>query len=209
MKLKPILFGTEMVQAILQGRKTQTRRVVKPQPKNVEGCYKRPNNNLFQWTHLPVGVGVGVGNPFICPFGQPSDVLWVRETFCYNEDDGLSSEFSYKADYPKANGWTPSIHMPKAAARIFLEITDVRVEHLHDISEEDAISEGVERMHHGFKKYTPHFTHKAGVIGVCYSNAKSSFESLWKSINGEQSWDENPWVWVVEFKTIDKPQNFK
>ena len=99
--------------------------------------------------------------------------------------------------------WTPAIHMPKVACRIFLEIISIRVERLEDISHDDSISEGIERMpiELWWKNYLNH-----PLPGV--SNPRESFISLWKSINGNDSWESNPWVWVIEFKRIEKPENF-
>lgn len=208
MKQRPILFNTEMVQAILAGRKMQTRREVHPDI--AVSISNNPDRILYR-----------------CPFGQTGDVLWVRETFakCIGRDEITPSEMEnayelspdrfivYKADskeethpdHPEWGNkrWKPSIHMPKDAARIWLRITDVRVERLHDISEADAIAEGVERIADygttGYKLYTE--------PDAAYSDidAKWSFESLWHSINGADNWNANPWVWVLEFERIEKP----
>lgn len=231
----PILFSTPMVRAILNGTKTMTRRIVKNQPGNgIEDCYARPDG-LHMWTHLKVGVGCGMGSPFSCPYGKKGDILWVRETWAetvnvnqlddwpgrpnlkldeepednykciiyradgewsWCDDDGFSTERSY---------WKPSIFMPKAACRIFLEITDVRVERLQDISEEDCISEGilpVESFNSGEGKYTGQSFHNYLPHGYSEVGAKDSFQSLWRSINGEESWNSNPWVWAISFKII-------
>jgi hypothetical protein len=139
------------------------------------------------------------------PEHKKGDVLWVRETFWL---DSFTGDFEYKADgksYISSKGfWKPSIHMPKEAARIFLEVIDVRCERLQDISEVDAIAEGVERISvtpfvHRFKNY---------VDDEELEFAESSFRTLWESINGVKSWGENPFVWVYEFKQVDKPSNF-
>lgn len=209
-KLRPILFSTPMVQAILEGRKTQTRRVVKPQPDNVGGCYKRPSG-LFQWTHLEVGDGVGVGNPFFCTYGQVGDVLWVREGFNDVKDfNGKSSHYRFKADNdPLHNGmrWKPSIHMPFEAARIFLQITDVRVQRLQHITPMDAAEEGI--------AIASRFGDDVNTW-MCYgddtgttNSAYYSFLTLWQSINGRDSWYDNPWVWVLTFKRITKEEAVK
>ena len=187
-----------MVKAILDGRKTQTRRVVKPHP--------HPT-----WTanyESRVRSGRQIDDNFIagsvlhrpserCPYGKPGDVLWVRETFCF---DGENYIF-------KPNGkpyrWKPSIHMPKAAARIWLEITNVRVERLQDISNRDAMREGVESIDHGV-----HWRNYVKDEISCFIHPRHSFESLWKSINGSnwnRDWSLNPFVWVVEFKRIERP----
>ena len=209
---RPILLKDEMVRAILDGRKTQTRRVMKPQP---EG-------GLDFTPFAPFGVVNGKGNPLICRHGQPSDRLWVRETWCdvnlqgapgiaYRADEDIrdlmaepsfhdeDGAFNYGDERVKpyhfavwsedlfsgAEGrWRPSIHMPRWASRITLEITDVRVERLQDISNEDAVAEGIG---------TP--------CDMRYA-ALDAFKPLWESINGHDSWEANPWVWVIEFKRI-------
>ena len=143
-----------MVRAILDGRKTQTRRVVKPKPDDS-----------------------GLWNNDKCPYGKPGDRLWVRETFFV---DG--PRIQYRADHhgaPKETIWKPSIFMPRSASRILLEITDIRVERLHDISADDEKKEGI---------YSP--IHEL------------LFWALWQKINGPESWDANPWVWVITFKKI-------
>lgn len=139
MKFRPILFSTEMVQAILAGRKTQTRRIIKPQPTQIGGLWrldkKQASNRPFnEWHNHPFGIH--------SPYGQVGDVLWVRETFYKSLID---DSYQYKADRNYSHGisWKPSLFMPKAAARIFLRITNIRVERLQDISEEDAKAEGI------------------------------------------------------------------
>lgn len=201
-----MLFSTPMVQAILDGRKTQTRRVVKPQPPR-------------DFDYLGTGTDTASGEPIFyacwewekfhnvkCPYGQPGDVLWVRERFRKNEMP-TGSPYHYYADndvYTNKDNerWKPSIHMPKDAARIWLEITNVRVERLQDITGDDAQSEGISPCHnHGWKDYM------ASVEMDCFIGnygRTSSFQSLWQSINGKESWDANPWVWVIEFKRIEK-----
>ena len=230
-KERPILFSAPMVRAILEGRKTVTRRVVKVQPRSKAdiGSY-------------------GLGQPFIrntdvakpnpeCPYGRPGDRLWVRETFallgnedgaCVDWDDHIikgderNAARIYRAscavgDYglwmipPTADWkpdteeihyegtWRPSIFMPRWASRILLEITDVRVERLQDISDKQAMAEGV-------RLYADH-----AALGDWYhvegketysADPRKSFELLWSSINGADAWDADPWVWVVEFKRV-------
>lgn len=194
MKLKPILFSTPMVRAILEGRKTQTRRILKIQPDD-RGV--RMTSVLFEDYH---------GNE-LKPKYQKGDILWVKETWRYT-DASLNDHpgYVYRAsdpDWETLEGWKwkPSIHMPKEAARIFLKVTNVRAERLQDISEEDAIAEGVERISvapfvHRFKNY---------VDDEELEFAESSFRTLWESINGKESWNENPFVWVYEFERIEKP----
>lgn len=196
MKERPILFSTPMVHAIMEGRKTMTRRVVK--------------GTVLEWLQPEMFTPEYVALPEngLCPYGQPGDLLWVREKFKSKHVKGCLEEFKlhypnvhpwfYAADGESEKGygsWKPSIHMPKSAARIWLRITDVRLERLHDISEEDAKAEGVEWKRTGWKDYTKD--------GICF-DAISSFVSLWQSINGIESWDQNPWVWVVSFEIIKK-----
>lgn len=226
MKERPILFSAPMVRAILDGTKTQTRRVVKPQP-----------------THFnPVGVPrlakpVGPNAIIACRYGQPGDRLWVRESHWYFKDerDPVTGYYppkmnvedvEFRADSEsKRHGWYPSIHMPRWASRITLEISGVRVERLNDISEEDANAEGCERLHedeHGYVfredrdwKLCPKCggtrLHDAlgGGGGVIHDvdcrecdTYQKRFKHLWQSINGPDSWAANPWVWVVGFKAV-------
>jgi len=197
MKERPILFSAPMVKAILDGRKTVTRRVVKPQPPanahQVE-TWHHPDTKprFFTWT--TAGEISDQWEPLPCPYGQPGEKLWVRETWMdllgtgIERKTGDHGRYAYAADTPpgsygddqrKAYGlkWRPSIHMPRAASRITLEVTDVRVERLGDVSESDARAEGVQSV--------------------------AEFKELWASINGPSSWDANPWVWVVEVKRVE------
>ena len=221
MKHIPILFSTEMVQAILKSRKTQTRRVVKPQPMHDSAPPFRDGN---QWLHM--------GDVYKCPYGQPGDVLWVRETWCYtgsNEYLNLQTNlpFFYKADVKDSLTekevmnhygwkWKPSIHMPREAARLFLRIKDVRVERLQEISEDDACEEGIEvktmpNADAGDYNCYPrnYMISEKDADGWPYFNEEQyieSFRTLWQSINGPESWDANPWVWVVEFERITREE---
>lgn len=212
MKERGMIFNDEMVRAIIDGRKTQTRRIVKPQPELTE-------RSGFSWNGALYGAGSDsreTNRNFAhtkCPFGKPGDRIWVRETFTghYLDDaqiqdikDGrekASDLCEYRADYPDgyqaADGWTPSIHMPRWASRILLEITDVRVERLNAINEHDAQAEGVAKLRGGFwKHYQPGWTQHQ-------LSARGSFVTLWKSIYGDESWNSNPWVWVIKFKRIE------
>ncbi len=142
----------------------------------------------------------------ICPHGQPGDRLWVRESMLFDPDQG----WRYSADgadvidenYGKINQRCPSIHMPRSCCRILLEIVSVRVERLHEISEADAQAEGVERVvvGSGWRRYCDPDSEEVGVPPC--GDARRSFRSLWKYINGAESWNANPWVWVVEFKRV-------
>lgn len=221
----PILFSTAMVQAILEGRKTETRREVKPQPQPiatevVASDQWKGKDFVARFPYDREPVVYEVTNLYKCPYGQPGDVLWVRESFTtpflY---DGAEQDFYYRADFDTSTPhvrhitgckWSPSIHMPKAAARIWLEVTEVKVERLQDITEDSAKAEGVfEYEDETFKNYFK----KKGLRaqdGVECLLAKGSFQSLWCSINGIESWTANPWVWVIKFKvlsTTGKPQS--
>lgn len=192
MKERPILFSGPMVRAILDGRKTQTRRVVKPQPD--QRYYLRSGENVpggeawaCEWDGDEHN-GMELHQQTIrCPYGVLGDRLWVRETHALWVP-GCKGGISYKADHidPRGDGpsapikWRPSIHMPRYASRILLAITGVRVERLHDISEDDALAEGADSSRH----------------------ARDWFQSVWLSINGAGSWDANPWVWVVGFQRL-------
>jgi hypothetical protein len=196
MKERPILFSAPMVRALLDGRKTQTRRIAKP------------------GTVVPIPPGL-IGEVVLpCPYGQPGDRLWVREThaFIWPEDyppERLQDhEIQYRADtdgkcfageWPEEERdneerpkWKPSIFMPRWASRILLEITDVRVERLQDISEEDARAEGVE--------ISDEWT---GCADDLSGSHVKSYQFLWESINGTGSWDANPFVWVISFRGIE------
>ena len=180
MNERPILFSAPMVRAILAGTKTQTRRVVKPQA-------------IGQW-----------GPVVPCPYGQPGDRLWVRESLAYDSERGHYYAATEPGTLGNPSGRTyvdydnetpaiglparsiPCIHMPRWASRITLEFTAVRVERLQDISEADAVAEGVRNSLH--------------LPGGRF--ARENFEHLWWTINGDGSWDANPWVWVVEFRRL-------
>ena len=237
-KSKPILFSSEMVRAILAGRKTQTRRIVKPQPPN-------DATDVFSWyaPHLPdevkapeglwYWVSEGLRHHVACPYGKPGDRLWVREKFALSvfdpeggdhHDDPTNWNPIYFADDPDDQSWTDgdghpikapwraSIHMPKWASRITLEITDVRVERVQDISDSDAIAEGIERnvpldaddwdaTEHGWFPYCSH--HPKACECFPAFDARESFSGLWKRINGPDSWKANPFVWVISFKRVE------
>lgn len=227
-QFKPILFSTPMVQAILDGRKTQTRRLVKPQPKTQHRTdtrlefYARRGEN-WEVKDKWAGDGFSILDSFKCPYGKVGDVLWVREKFraLVDCESGKFHSFSYYADMPEAfhkqypHKWKPSIHMPKTACRLFLEITDVRVERLQDIKRDDCIKEGIAYHQVDWQKWHniegDYYDYERKTFAVPPSGKISpskSFISLWNSINGAESWNANPWVWVVEFKRIEKPENF-
>lgn len=180
MRERPILFSGPMVRAIIEGRKTVTRRVVKPRD--------------LAWMDEHQGLREPC-NAIRCPYGQTGDRLWVRETFAVYGNEKMAA-IHYRADRPhhvgqKGMGYKPSFHMPRWASRILLEITAVRVERLQDISQEQAMAEGVLSCESALDPdgngYSPY----------------ELFSALWVSINGHDSWHANPWVWVVEFKRVE------
>lgn len=206
MKERPVIFNSEMVRAILDGRKTQTRRTIaNVGSDNCIPLQKPTKTKDGIYTHVMDAPGHD-----LCPFGRVGDRLWVREAyqgplfnfdqmetyledtskferpeFCeYRAEGGKTPEY-YDADDNLRYGWKPSIHMPRWASRITLEITAVRVERLNDISDGDAISEGCSTA--DMKS------------GDCVADV---FARLWSSIYGAESWRANPWVWVIEFKQV-------
>lgn len=212
-KERPILFSTPMVQAIMAGRKTMTRRLVKPQPADDTEIAFMPNEPLNwqgEWCPYMWMTEEGESVAKHCPYGQPGDLLWVREKFTIIGSDivrGGEGEileenhiYCFKGQkLPHIENlykWKPSIHLPKAAARIWLEVINVRAERLQDITEEDAIAEGVEQNRDGsWHDYI-------ATDRLWQDAAKPSFISLWMKINGDESWKANSWVWVVSFKII-------
>ena len=215
MSMKQILFNTEMVRAILDGRKSCTRRIVKHDVKAIL-------NSPYHKEHPEVEDKQIISKLCMPPY-QIGDILYVRETWC----KGLE-RYIYRADYSDTEKfyqggkeiemkWHPSIHMPKEAARIWLKVTDVRVERLQDITEDETFEEGLD--------FTPPCLHLTGenycdIDGPCTSKIKycdmSSGELfgevLWnptikKSDLDRNGWNENPWVWVIEFERCDKPES--
>ena len=202
---RPMLFSGEMVRALLSGAKTQTRRVVKPQPDCTHDSspYWYIGGLRTSWTRRPPGSEPHWGNnPLLCPHGKVGGHLWVRETFCQfmdNAKDGNGAQTYYRASQRDSdmheverimvtNGvkWKPSIHMPRWASRITLEITDVRVERLQAISAADCWAEGI--------PCSPDV------------NPIHEYQELWESINGPGSWEANPYVWAISFNRIKEPQ---
>lgn len=224
MKARPILFSAPMVRALLAGTKTQTRRVLRDQNPIDLGA-SRHGAHLSRQPVFDRVANAAVGHrhaPVICPYGQPSDRLWVRETHAINphpSELGLTrdsipgtwdsavaaaSRVIYAADpgaHLEADGrqWRPSIHMPRWASRIMLEITGVRVERLQDISEADAIAEGIAPAYDGWRDYRT----SQAVNYPCADSAIHSYQTLWEQISGSGSWEANPWVWAVEFKRVE------
>lgn len=215
MAIKPILFNTEMVRAILDGHKTCTRRIVK------DGI---PDDAMWGYTAFtPKGYiscrGVyadGYGEGFFKLPYQSEDILYVRETWGHPISLNSNKQYVFRADKIAESGfkndshiWHPSIHMPKEAARIWLKVTNVRVERLQDITPKDAENEGVgnlfyEDIGYSEKKYGTEVDPEYGI-------AKEQFAWLWettikKSDLDRYGWDANPWVWVIEFERCEKPK---
>ncbi|HVT88313.1 MAG TPA: hypothetical protein VHD56_05640 [Tepidisphaeraceae bacterium] len=179
---RPILFSTEMVRAVLDGRKTQTRRVVKPQPQ------------VIGRNHEDRPVAICDGQPITCRFGLPGDRLWVRERWGYRKDfspDSLfnaNCQFAYSADGSSNHlqgKWRQSRSMPRIASRIILGITDIRIQRLHSIDEPAARAEGFDPSSSDGKPL-------------------AWFRQLWDSlsVDGQFTWDSNPWLWVIDFKML-------
>jgi hypothetical protein len=217
MKSKPILFSTEMVQAILEGRKTQTRRVIKNEVlqsmKNLRYDGIEEDTDSENYKHHYVELVDEEGNPMEyyssigkCNYGEIGDIIWVRESFAKVEFENKPTVYLYKANPEhQSMRWKPSIHMPKEACRLFLKVTNVRVERLWDISEQDSKAEGCSfEIIHNIKEYKD-YLNPNNTFPVY---AKLSFISLWEKINGVKSLEENPFVWVIEFERVDKPENF-
>ncbi|MBV0366533.1 ASCH domain-containing protein [Klebsiella quasipneumoniae] len=200
MKERGMIFNAEMVRALLDGRKTQTRRIIKDCTvgsdqiskfiqieKKFIGCYPEDVPELIREC---------------CPYGVPGDRIWVREAFA----SGLStkSTLAYRATHKREDledgfydtiKWTPSIHMPRWASRILLEITGVRVERLNAISQADAIAEGAPPSHPSIDCVSQEYGFP--------DFSRSWFGQTWQHIYGEESWKANPWVWVIEFKRVE------
>lgn len=192
---KPILFSGEMVRAILAGRKTQTRRAVKlpVMDRNGTGC---------EIAGCEINSCLKQGMD-ICPYGQPGDRLWVRETFgiitAKHSQRWPKGTIAYRADHGETHGgieydlmrWKPSIFMPRSASRVTLAIESVRAERLHEISGQDAASEGWPREQELFPNSNTN------------SKAQEWYRRIWESINGKGSWGKNPFVWCLSFRRID------
>lgn len=229
MKEIPMLFKTEMVESILRGNKTQTRRIIKPQP-----LYGLHNDTLFprsldskleNWNGETIE---GESREWKCPYGEVGDVIWVKENYYALGQwikDGMSpktgrQKWRFQDETPIGNygyfdsapenvilglhgqyGWhkRPSLFMPKIASRIRLEVTDVFVQRLQNICERDAISEGIEFVEYPKTEFYNYLTEEYEL-----KSPIDSYKSLWESINGEDSWNQNPYVWVIEFENITK-----
>jgi hypothetical protein len=190
-KERPILFNAQMVRATLSDQKTQTRRAMK---------YQVCDPGKFQIArpgYCEIVTFEGARIPgWNCPYGKPGDRLWVRETFCWSGYAMDPDELLYRADQEytlEERGdlsWKPSIFMPRWASRITLEITNVRVERLQDITRGDCMSEGCP---------FPNLN-----MATTKTDPIAWFSNLWCSINGTGSWQANPWVWVIEFKRVEQ-----
>lgn len=217
MKERGIIFNAEMVRAILNGRKTQTRRIIKSVPSThsfhgwVMSSTRAKDEGKACWA---IGDSPLLKEPIRlnCPLGKVGDRLYVRETF----KDGVCTEstIAYKATHKPSDleegwyeeiKWTPSIHMPRRYSRITLEITDIRVERLQSISKEDAKAEGILMLDDNFGNGPAYCDYTLADLydtAEWFNRASDSFISLWQSIYGAESWLNNPWVWVIEFKRI-------
>jgi len=210
--MKPILFSTDMVRAILDDRKTETRRVVKPQPpKNTD--YLEPEdvegNGWLCISNFDGGEFKDGDHWRKCPYGQVGGRLWVRETWMPETENGIKTGgIIYRAtDKPEKDGenplrWRPSIHMPKSASRITLEITDIQIERVQDITEEGARAEGVSAIPYYLPSEIPekNFAYRLGLGAI----TRPRFARLWDSINEKRGygWNSNPFVWVIKFRRI-------
>lgn len=228
-KERPIIFSAPMVRALLAGEKTQTRRVVKLPHSNPLGQWEtlllggQDGGRTKDGDTMPAQMAIGhsrTGDILLFPYGQPGDRLWVRETFMDLQGTGVEHRpdprgplhrYAYQADTPPGSRgdearkeyglkWKPSIHMPRAASRITLEVTDVRVELLHDISESDCWAEGIEEVMYDFDDAAQ--IDMANRLGCCIEDVKPLYALWWDREHGKGSWDANPWVLVVEHKRI-------
>jgi hypothetical protein len=219
MKERGIIFSGPMVRALLEGRKTQTRRIVKHQ--GIVDNPAFPDLKIIQLGSTQAWLNSQPDHPQhiskFSPYGQSGDRLWVKETFCpvHDGDYGGTNWVDYRAtpryseshpagwenapNDPEALKWKPSIFMPRWASRILLEITGVRVERLQDISEEDASAEGCAAME-GCMWHT--FEEADAGISMHAHTARDAYEALWESINGDGSWSANPFCWVISFRRI-------
>ena len=203
--MKPVIFNTEMTKAILEVRKTQTRRVIKPQPVlHKDGAYFY--RGCFDLQHHK-DVIIQDYSPY-----KPGDILYVKETWRMVDFTHIDGDWSASVEFKDGTrlarlhyltddeklGWRPSTHMPKEAARIFLRVVDVRVERLQDITPQDAKAEGVSILN---------YTMRGGYGGDDSTHYKESFAELWDRKNAKRGhpWESNPWVWKIEFEKIEKP----
>lgn len=203
MKERPILFSAPMVRAVLGGAKTVTRRVAKEAPSWATFADTRDGKSIVDWHSddvKPNGAGSFYSSQWafsVCPYGVPGDRLWVRETWaCLDAKARPGCRLAYRADTIDGERvrvdapWKPSIHLPRWASRITLEVVKVSVERLHAITEEEAVREGVDAVS------------VAEVPRNGTLSRRDDFAQIWEKINGRGSWAKNPWVWRVEFKVV-------
>jgi hypothetical protein len=230
-KETPILMSESMVLATLEGRKTVTRRVVKYRATGPHGPpFSEPDTWDFYRGEEWVGA-VSERDPGIfsapCPYGKPGDRLWVRETWAYvprtayggmvpfRDDprpgcEGMCAVYRAGWERSQPGQWKPSIHMPRWASRLTLEVCSVRVERLQSISEEDAQREGVSEKCHGCESECLHGWRdpRPGYCPVFMRSQKIGFQWLWDSINGKRAgcaWSDDPWVWIIAFRVLPDP----
>ncbi|MDP4119281.1 MAG: morphogenetic protein [Bacillota bacterium] len=214
MKEIPMLFNTDMVRAILEGRKTQTRRIIKDIPESTHRT-EFDGKMLEAFYGFHTGSAFADGSKYIKPPCQVGDVIWVRETWwkgdLLDDSDNVVERgvVLYKADIPNIPGWpdweykwSPSIHMPRSAARLFLKVKDVRVEKLQDITEEGTKAEGIVSYWTEPHRDVAPFIGRAKEIGedLCLTRLEA-FSQLWDSIY--KNWNDNPYVWVIEFERMN------
>jgi hypothetical protein len=187
LKAKPILFKTDMVRAILEDRKTETRRIIKPQ-------YQHSNGEI--WTSIKKNNWMHQGKIDncesllkVCPYGKTGEYLWVRETWCNDPHENVTYLYREQEKYPEYYKWKPSIYMPKSACRLIIKIEDLGIERIQDITEESAVNEGIT---------LPNYAEEA-IKDVKYPDPSWIFKDLWIKINGQKSWDINYWVWRIKF----------
>lgn len=218
-----MLFIPSMIEAILEDKKTQTRRILKKQPVKKDGFW-----NLVgaKWSETINQVTPAAKHSFYGKMPcKPGDVIWVREKYRYYMPEG-ASDFYYayeiiNDDYPNEQvigytpegnfeKWRPAKQMPRQGCRLFLKVLSVHAELLHEITEEDAIAEGC--FEYGpFGEYAgaPHpSAQTGGMLYRAYKEPIRAFQSIWEFISGENSWKENPWVWVIKFEKIERPDDF-
>lgn len=214
---RPILFSAPMVRAILEGRKTQTRRICKPAFDGFNWAASvHPDGAATGWiAWWPKAVEAEEtakrypgAEGFPCPWGWIGDRLWVKETFrqasgAWGEHQrGAPLEYRADSDDMSSIPWRSPLYMPRWASRIRLEIMEIRCEQLEDISDEDAIAEGIEGNGIMYRDYSPEGT------GLCTQTPRSSYCGLWDSLNGKRfPWTSNPWVWVIIFQWVNQDNN--
>lgn len=204
-RTKPILFSAPMVRALLEGRKTQTRRVIKEAARMIHQEKWEVRAHAGEFGHYQVGAEQP--SAILKPKYSPGDLLWVRETWSHTGTgvwkiadiyQALDGNVVYRADSDNPGiGYFSSIHMPRWASRLTLRVTDVRAQRLQDISEEDAIQEGA-------GQYTSQSPIQRAFNPEWKGSYKRGFQVVWDNINGTESWDANPWVWVYSFEVIKK-----